>query len=201
MPAERVRIAGGVWLAAGRAVVVRKKRKRTSSLLVCFCRLALTEEAPASLAAVPAGAPSWTGRGIPECPGLLLAAAKGMAPRPPWRPGVPRRVPGLADMMAMLRCCCSSPCDGYSVQNTESPLRVNKVLRCRGVLGRAGRTRRMRQATANEVMDQTMGWKLCGHRGKHGSKHSKFGVCCSAGARASTMPPPVRILPPPFWRI
>ncbi len=50
-------------------------------------------------------------------------------------------------------------------------------------------------------MDQTMAWKLCGHREKHGSKHSKFGVCCSAGARASTMPPPVRILPPPFWRV
>lgn len=70
--------------------------QRTSSLLVCFWRLALIEEAPASL--VPVGVLSSTGRGIPEGPGLL---AKGMAPRP-WRLGVPRRVPGLTDMMAWL---------------------------------------------------------------------------------------------------
>jgi hypothetical protein len=51
--------------------------ERTSSLLDCFCLLALTvEEAPASLAAP--GVFSRTGRGIPDGVGVL---AKGMAPR------------------------------------------------------------------------------------------------------------------------
>jgi hypothetical protein len=74
-------------------------KKRTSSLLVCFCRLALTEEeAPASL--VPVCAVSRTGLGIPEEAAGLLA--KGMAPRACPRFGVPRIVPGLTDMMALL---------------------------------------------------------------------------------------------------
>src|SRR5690349_5494365 len=84
----------------------------TSSLLVCFWRLALSDEPPASLAA--AGVFSSTGRGIADCPAGLLA--KGMAPRPWPRPGVPRSVPGLTDMMAVLVGCDSlSAVDGVEI--------------------------------------------------------------------------------------
>lgn len=64
----------------------------TSSLLDCFCRLALTEEL-ASL-----GWESRTGRGMAELAGLL---AKGMVPRPWLRFGVPRIV--FPDMMVRKR--------------------------------------------------------------------------------------------------
>ena len=63
----------------------------TSSLLDCFCLLALTEEPPASLAEPPwlLWVGSRTGRGMPDVAGLPV---KGMAPRPCPRPGVPRIV-------------------------------------------------------------------------------------------------------------
>lgn len=63
---------------------------RTSSLLVCFCLLALMVEPPASLGAAPLGWDSNAGRGIFEA-GLLLKA--GTAPRPWPRLGVPLIVP------------------------------------------------------------------------------------------------------------
>jgi hypothetical protein len=74
-------------------------RKRTSSLLVCFCRLALTPEA--SLAAVVLCWVSRTGLGMLEGPGVAgLFVAKGMAPRPWPRLGVPLNVPGVPDMIS-----------------------------------------------------------------------------------------------------
>jgi len=54
----------------------------TSSLLLCFCRLALIAELPASLMEVWV---SRTGLGMLELAGLLV---KGIPPRP-WRLGVP----------------------------------------------------------------------------------------------------------------
>lgn len=67
----------------------------TSSRLDCFALLVLIEDAPASLLVV-VWLVSRTGRGMAEVLDGLLA--KGMAPRPCPRPGVPRTVPGLTDI-------------------------------------------------------------------------------------------------------
>jgi hypothetical protein len=63
--------------------------KRTSSLLDCFCLLALTDDPPASLTWLLCWAVSSTGRGMLEAAGLEV---KGMFPRPGPRLGVPLRV-------------------------------------------------------------------------------------------------------------
>jgi hypothetical protein len=80
-------------------------KRRTSSLLVCFCRLALTDEPPASLMAVLLLCEvfSKTGRGIFEVDGLL--AKEGMPPRPWALLGVPLMVlPDILDNTAAASC-------------------------------------------------------------------------------------------------
>ena len=65
----------------------------TSSLFVCFCRLALSVEAPASLCDV---CESIAGRGMPE--GLFVNGAC------PLDLGVPLKVP-VADIMTLKQSC------------------------------------------------------------------------------------------------
>ena len=97
---------------------------RTSSLLDCFARLALMEDAPASLLVV-VRLVSRTGRGIADddvvVDGLLVKG--GMAPRPCPRPGVPLTVPGFADIVIVC-----SPCRRCRLEKAASLL----VLRLAG---------------------------------------------------------------------
>jgi len=73
--------------------------QHTSSRLVCFCLLAVSDEEAAPDSLVGVCVVSRTGRGIAEVVGVLVA--KGMFPRPEFRLGVPLMVPGLADMVAV----------------------------------------------------------------------------------------------------
>lgn len=146
-----VLVAGRVSQSGG------QRRQRTSSLLDCFCRLALTEDTPASLA--PDGVDSSTGLGIPDAAGLL---AKGIAPRPP-RFGVPRMVPGLTDMIVVveiteIRWCTNC---GYSYNNCL----LSAVARVTGTVDVPSKL----QSRANEAMDQMTGLELCGQRKNTGS--------------------------------